>query len=70
LVGDHIRAVEQSADGYRDGLAALFEDHAERVRLGRRAAEVARCRWDPAAMETKVVDIYRRLVATRRTTKP
>ena len=70
LVGDHIRAVEQSADGYRDGLAALFEDHAERVRLGRRAAEVARCRWDPAAMEAKVVDIYRRLVATRRTTKP
>jgi glycosyltransferase involved in cell wall biosynthesis len=62
LIGDHVLAVEQSAQGYRDALERLVADEGARERLGRQAAKVAHTRWHPAIMEARYVDIYRGLV--------
>ena len=62
LVGDHVLAVEQSAQGYRRAIAGLIADGQARERLGRRAAQVAAERWHPAAMEARMVAIYRRVM--------
>ena len=61
LVGDHVLAVEPSANGYREALERLISDGAMRERLGRNAARVAQAHWHPDVMESRYVDIYRRL---------
>ena len=65
LAGDHVMAVEQSAEGYREALQRLIVDERERERLGRRAAAISKARWHPATMEARYVDIYRKLLDRR-----
>jgi glycosyltransferase involved in cell wall biosynthesis len=67
LIGDHVMAVEQSAEGYRDALENLIADERQRERLGRKAASIAHDRWHPAIMESRYVAIYRKLLAERST---
>ena len=62
LVGDHVLAVEQSANGYREALERLIADKRERERLGRNAASVAHARWRPTTMEARYVAVYRNVL--------
>jgi glycosyltransferase involved in cell wall biosynthesis len=62
LIGDHVLAVEQSAQSYRECLERLVADESARAHLGRQAAGIAHQRWHPAIMEARYVDIYRGLV--------
>lgn len=65
LVGDHVLAVEQSAEGYRAALQTLIGDQAQREKLGRKASRIAHECWDPAAMEARYVRVYRGLLNNR-----
>jgi glycosyltransferase involved in cell wall biosynthesis len=65
LVGDHVLAVEQSAEGYREAIERLAADQSYRERLGHNAAHVAHARWHPAAMEARYVEIYRTVIRAR-----
>jgi glycosyltransferase involved in cell wall biosynthesis len=58
LVGDHVMAVEQSANGYREVLERLIADERGRERLGRNAAFVAHAHWHPTIMEARYVEVY------------
>lgn len=62
LAGDHVLAVEQSANGYREALERLIADKRERERLGRNAASMAHARWHPAIMEARYVAVYRKVL--------
>jgi glycosyltransferase involved in cell wall biosynthesis len=55
--------VEDQAEAYRAGIRRVIEDDAFREDLGRRAAAYATQRWHPDAMEARVVEISRSLMA-------
>ena len=63
LQDDHVLLVENTPEGYRDGLKKLIEDHEFREKLGRRAYEFAREKWAPAKTEAKYVEIYKKVMA-------
>lgn len=54
--------VDDTVDGYRAGIRKVLDDHAFRADLGRQAAAYAEGRWNPQAMENRVVEIYRSLI--------
>lgn len=55
--------VPDTANGFRHGMARVTSDRALREDLGRRAAAYAEQRWRPDAMEQRVVEISKRLIA-------
>lgn len=59
LVGDHVLLVDGSPRSYSSAIRRLIADDADRERLGRRALDVARQRWDPAKVEADLAAIYR-----------
>jgi glycosyltransferase involved in cell wall biosynthesis len=63
LIGDHVRLVENTVEGYADALSSLIVDDRSRENLGRAAAAHAWERWAPAKMEARVAAIYRDLMS-------
>lgn len=55
--------VDDTAVGYRAGIRKVLDDDAGRADLGRKAAAYAGLHWNPHAMENRVVEIYRSLIA-------
>lgn len=63
--GDWLVECENSPEGYRAALEGLLGSEERRAELGRRAAQVARTRFDPATMEEKTVALYREAMGLR-----
>lgn len=57
------QVVDNHAAAYRAGIARVLQDDDLRADLGRRAAAYANARWHPDAMEARVVEISRALMA-------
>lgn len=55
--------VDDTVDGYRQGLRALIDDGKLREKLGREGRKAAEARWSPGRTEAHYVEIYRRLLA-------
>lgn len=62
LDADWLQQVEDTKDGYLEAITRLMQNQEERERLGRLAHAYAREHWAPEAMESKVVEIYRRVM--------
>jgi len=59
---DFVRFVDNTPESYRDAIRELIANDEERAALGQRAYAHAQAHWSPDATETKVVDIYQRLM--------
>lgn len=56
--------VDNTPEGYRQGLERLISDDREREQLGREAAQYAWDRWSPAKAEAHYTQIYRTVLAS------
>lgn len=63
LQGDHVLLVENTPEGYYQGIKKLLTDPVFRENLGKRAYSLAQEKWAPARTEAKYVDIYKRILA-------
>ena len=63
LRGEWIMLVDNSSQGYRRALRQLIVDHDFRECLGRKAYAHALEHWEPSKMESKYVEIYKRVIA-------
>jgi glycosyltransferase involved in cell wall biosynthesis len=57
--------VDNSPEGYRQGLEHLISDDKKRESLGRQAAQYASDRWDPEKTEARYAQIYRTSLGSR-----
>lgn len=64
LSGDYILKVDNTSDGYRQGLNKLISDKSLRAELGAKAQAYAKQHWDPDRMEEKSVSLYKSLMPT------
>ena len=62
LQGDYVLLVENSVNGYFNGLTRLIQDHEFRTRLGKRAYRHAQDNWAPCKTEAKYVEIYKSIM--------
>ena len=62
MIGSHFCLVPGTRQGFHAALRTLIDDDGVRERLGRAARAHALTHWNPHRMETRVVEIYRRLV--------
>jgi glycosyltransferase involved in cell wall biosynthesis len=60
--GDFLLLVENRIEGYRTAIEKLITDHAFRENLGRTAYAHAWRNWNPAKMEAKYVEAYKRVM--------
>jgi glycosyltransferase involved in cell wall biosynthesis len=59
---DYIYLVENSEDGYAEGIESLANDPLLRERLGREAREAAIKLWSPEIIERKIIKLYSSLM--------
>jgi glycosyltransferase involved in cell wall biosynthesis len=64
LAGDYIFKVDNSSEGYQQGLLALINDESLRTELGLKARAHAKQFWDPKITEEQVVNLYKSFVPT------
>ena len=57
-----VHFVENTKDGYFQGLQKLIEDHAYREQLGRKAYAYAQERWSPKMTEAVYVNLYKKFM--------
>jgi glycosyltransferase involved in cell wall biosynthesis len=62
LAGDYILKVDNTSEGYRQGLNKLISNRSLRAELGSKARAHAKQHWDPEMMEEKVVSLYKSIV--------
>lgn len=57
-----VSLVDNTVDGYENGLRKLIDDDTFREQLGRKAFAHAQANWSPEITENKYADIYRRFL--------
>lgn len=62
LEGDFITLVDNTPEGYCNGIKNLIENHDLREKIGARAYDHAKEHWSPEKMEEKTVKIYNKIM--------